>query len=303
MNKPDKFWEFEEPVHSTSYRAKVINNFIEEQFENKFEKYLNTGTAWYINRIQGTGQSFTSKQNLEFDNKNPKQTLVSYFTSSEDELTLLGLGDPAWGDQKSIIVKMAKLFANLGDINFVIRIHPNTNHKSSNEILRWKKFKRYLESSFSFIEVIDSLSKVNTYSLIKQSSLVITAGSTVNLEAAFLKIPNVLIGNGLYQDMEIAYMPKNYKEFSLNFNKYIENNKSVYFYVNAIKTAAFLNNGGLSFNFVTINPQGNHIRLFETTISNSKIYSLALTFDKMYLKVKNLLFHILWHKRKIETHY
>ena len=107
-------------------------------------------------------------------------------------------------------------------MNFVIRIHPNTDYKSSAEILRWKNFQKYLENKFNFIEVIDSSSKVNTYSLIKKSNLVVTAGSTVNLEAAFLKIPNVLIGNGLYKDMDIAFMPKNYDEFCADFNKYLK---------------------------------------------------------------------------------
>ena len=300
MNKPDKFWVFEEPVHSISYRAKVIKNFIKEQFENEYANYFNIGIEWYLNRISGKGQSFTSKQNLEYYRKTPEQCIVSFFTSSEDELILLGLEDPAWGDQKSIIVQLAQLFANLGNINFVIRIHPNTNHKSSTEILKWKKFKKYLENNFSFVEVIDPLSKVNTYSLIKQSNLVVTNGSTVNLEAAFLNIPNVLIGNGLYKDMEIAYTPKDCNEFSLNLTNYMKNDKNNYFYKNAIKTATFLNYGGLPYKFVMVNPQVNDIRLFDSSINNSKIYSLALTFDKTFLKFKAKLSHAPWHKRRSE---
>jgi hypothetical protein len=303
MNRPDKYWVFEEPVHSTSYRAKVIHSFIGEKFDNNSEYYTSSGEEWYLRRINGTGQSFTSKQNLDFKKKTPRQTIVSYFTSSEDELILLGLEDPEWGDQKSIIVKMAEYFADLGQVNFVIRIHPNTNHKSSAEILRWKNFKKYLENRYDFIEVIDSLSKVNTYSLIKQSNLIVTAGSTVNLEAAFLKIPNVLIGNGLYKDMDIAFTPKNYEEFSADFNNYLKNNKSIDFYQNAIKTAAFHNNAGIPFNFVAINPQGNEIRIFKTPVNNSKIYSLSLKFDKIFLKFKTNSRHALWHNRYVEKNF
>ena len=56
----------------------------------------------------------------------------------------------------------------------------------------------------------------------------------MNLEAAFLKIPNVLIGNGLYKDMDIAFTPKNYEEFSADFNNYLKNNKCIHFYENAM---------------------------------------------------------------------
>ena len=303
MNRPDKYWVFEEPVHSPSYRAKVINSFIGEKFENKSEHYTSSGLEWYIDRINGTGQSFTAKQNLDFNKKIPTQTIVSYFTSSEDELILLGLEDPVWGDQKSIIVKLAEYFVDLEQVNFVIRIHPNTNYKSSAEILRWKNFQKYLENKFNFIEVIDASSKVNTYSLIKKSNLVVTAGSTVNLEAAFLKIPNVLIGNGLYRDMDIAFMPKNYEEFSADFTKYLKNNKHIHFYENAIKTAAFHNNAGIPFNFVTINPQGTDIRIFKTPVSNSKMYSLSLKFDKLFLRFKTNLRHALWHKKYTKTNF
>ena len=303
MNKPDRYWVFEEPVHSTSYRAKVINGFIEEKFDNKKLPYIRSGLEWYLRRISGEGQSFTSKQSLDFNKKNSKDTIVSYFTSSEDELILLGLEDPEWGDQKSIIIKLAEYFEGLGQVNFVIRIHPNTNHKSSAEILRWKKFTKYLENKFNFIEVIDSLSKVNTYSLMKESNLVITGGSTVNLEAAFLKIPNVLIGNGLYKDMDIAFMPKNYDEFCADFNKYLKTDKSGNFYENAIKVGAFHSNAGIPFNFITINSQGNYIRILETQISNSKVYSVSLKIDKIFLKLKTNLWHNLKHKKYLKTNF
>jgi hypothetical protein len=125
----------------------------------------------------------------------------------------------------------------------------------------------------------------------------------VNLEAAFLKIPNVLIGNGLYKDMDIAFTPKNYEEFSADFTKYLKNNKHIHFYENAIKTAAFHNNAGIPFNFVTINPQGTDIRIFKTLISNSKMYSLSLKFDKLFLKFKTNSRHALWHKKYTKTNF
>jgi hypothetical protein len=103
--------------------------------------------------------------------------------------------------------------------------------------------------------------------------------------------------------MDIAFTPKNYEEFSADFNNYLKNYKCIDFYENAIKTAAFHNNAGIPFNFVTINPQGNEISIFKTPVNNSKIYSLSLKFDKIFLKFKTNSRHALWHNRYVENNF
>lgn len=294
MNKPDKYWVFEEPVHSTSYRAKTINRYINDTLKNNLKTISESASEWYSKRINGTGQSFTSNQNISYNNKYLSNKIVSYFTSSEDELILLSLEDSVYGDQKQIILELAEQFSEIESIHFVIRLHPNTNHKSSKEIQRWIDFKNYLEDKYNFVEFIDSSSKINTYSLIKNSKMVITAGSTVNLEAAYLRIPSVLIGKGLYKDMEIAYTPKNYDELFSNFSEYLNNDGNSH-YENSLKVGAFHNNAGLSYKFVRIDGDGRNIEVFKHKLNNSKLYGLALKFDKIVIELKSYLLHAIWH--------
>jgi hypothetical protein len=296
MNKPNKYWVFEEPVHSTIYRYKTINNFIQKQFKSNPKVMTKSASEWYNKRIDGTGQSFTSNQNILYVNKSPKKILVSFFTSSEDELILLGLEDPVFGDQKRIILELTKYFSELASIHFVIRLHPNTSHKSSHEIRRWLNFKDYITDKYKFVEFINAPSKVNSYSLIKASNLVITAGSTVNLEAAYLKIPTVLMGKGLYKDLQIAYTPSTYVEFFANFSEYLENNGNKH-YDNALKVGAFHNHAGLTYRFVRTDKSGKNIEVFGHKLSNSKIFGVALKFDKLFLNIRENLLHSILHER------
>lgn len=294
MNKPDKYWVFEEPVHSTIYRAKTINRYINDELKDNLKTISESASEWYSKRINGRGQNFTSNQNISYDNKFPNNKIVSYFTSSEDELILLGLEDSVYGDQKQIILELAKLFSEIESIHFVVRLHPNTNYKSSKEIQRWNNFKNYLEDKYHFVEFINSSSKVNTYSLIKNSNLVLTAGSTVNLEASYLRIPSVLIGNGLYKDMEIAYTPKNYDELFSNFRLYLDNTGNSH-YENSLKVGAFHNKAGLSYKFVRVGKDGKNIEVFKHQLNNSKLYGSALKFDKLFIKLKSHILHTIMH--------
>jgi len=296
MDKPNKYWIFEEPVHSTGYRYKAINNFITEQFKSDPTAITKLASDWYDKRIDGTGQGFTSNQNILYVNKFPEETLVSYFTSSEDEMILLDLEDSIFGGQKKIILKLANYFSNLAKLRFVIRLHPNTNHKSPREIERWIKFESYITRKYRFVKFINASSKVNSYSLIKASNLVVTSGSTVNLEAAYLKIPTVLIGKGLYKDLQIAYTPRNYEEFFACFNQYLRNIGNKH-YENSLKVGAFQSLAGLAYNFVHIDKTGKNIEVFDYKLSNSRIYGLALKFDKLLLKCKENSLHAIFHKK------
>ena len=91
MNKPNKYWVFEQPVHSMKYRADVINSFVNNYNKNEFQKLKELGNIWFSDRIKGITHNFTSKQTLQYEKIHDGRKLVSYFPSSEDELILLSL--------------------------------------------------------------------------------------------------------------------------------------------------------------------------------------------------------------------
>ena len=299
MNKPNKYWVFEQPVHSMKYRADVINSFVNNYNKNEFQKLKELGNIWFSDRIKGITHNFTSKQTLQYQKIHDGRKLVSYFPSSEDELILLSLEDEVWGNQKKIINDLAIYFNEVGEIDFTIRLHPNTNHKSAEEVRRLMNFKLEIERKYHFVKVINFNEQTNTYSLIRNSDLVITSGSTVSLEAAYLNIPNILIGNSLYKDMNVAYNPKDLNEFKKEFNTYLVNKNQEIHFQNALKVGIFHSEGGLSYKFVEINKTGKNISIFKFRIDSSKVYTMLIKLDKYFLSSRKKIIHRSSHENRI----
>lgn len=291
MNKSNEYWIFNKPVHSIVYRAEVINDFLENYDKNKFNQLERAGINWFSDRVNGISHNFTSDQILIYQKASNDRKLISYFPSSEDELILLGIENEVWGNQKKIISDLADYFYKKGGIDFTIRLHPNTNHKSGEEVSRLMNFKFELEKKYNFINVINYNEKINTYSLIQQSDLVITSGSTVGLEAAFLKIPNILIGDSLYQAMRVAYNPVNLNELKDNFNSYLADPDKERHYLNALKVGMFHSSGGLPYKFIKMGENGKNISICNYIINGSKIYSVCIKIDKFLLNFKKKIIH------------
>jgi hypothetical protein len=71
--------------------------------------------------------------------------------------------------------------------SLVIRLHPNLLHKSRREIAKWLFFTEKLANDFSWIIILRPASKINSYSLLHKCAGVITVGSTIGVEAAYLE--------------------------------------------------------------------------------------------------------------------
>jgi len=297
MNKPDKYWVFEQPVHSMIYRADVINSFINKYSRNEFHNLKKFGENWFLDRIKGVTQNFTSRQTVQYQRMYDGRKLISYFPSSEDELILLSLEDEVWGSQKKIINDLANYFSEVGEIDFAIRLHPNTNHKSVEEVSRLMNFKLEIERKYRFVKVINFNEQINTYSLIRKSDLVITSGSTVSLEAAFLKVPNILIGNSLYKDLNVAYRPRDFNEFKNEFNTYLVNKNQEIHFQNALKVGIFHSKGGLAYNFVEVDKTGKNISIFKFRINSSRVYTILIKVDKYFLDFRKKIIHRHTHER------
>jgi hypothetical protein len=299
MNKPGKYWVFEQPVHSMKYRADVINSFVNNYNKNEFHKLKELGDIWFSDRIKGITHNFTSKQTVQYQRMHDGRKLISYFPSSEDELILLSLEDEVWGSQKKIINDLANYFNEVGEIDFTIRLHPNTNHKSVEEVSRLMNFKLEIEGKYRFVKVINFNEQINTYSLIRKSDLVITSGSTVSLETAYLNIPNVLIGNSLYKDLNVAYNPQDLNEFKKEFNTYLVNKNQEIHFQNALKVGIFQSEGGLPYKFIEIDNTGKNISIFQFHINSSKVYTMLIRLDKYFLNSRKKIIHRNSHENQV----
>jgi hypothetical protein len=133
--------------------------------------------------------------------------------------------------------------------------------------------------------------------LIRKSDLVITSGSTVSLEAAFLKVPNILIGNSLYKDLNVAYRPRDFNEFKNEFNTYLVNKNQEIHFQNALKVGIFHSKGGLAYKFVEVDKTGKNISIFKFRINSSRVYTILIKVDKYFLDFRKKIIHRHSHER------
>lgn len=142
---------------------------------------------------------------------------IVMFTSSPDEFVGVGKSwEPEfWTSQEHAISEIAKIL-KLKNLEFVIRMHPNTLNKTWFEYLRQVNFYSSLNC-----EVIRPESSINSYDLIEASSGVIVWASTIGLESAIRNKPTWTLAPNLY-DLESGVKIISSREEALmeNFDYY-----------------------------------------------------------------------------------
>lgn len=125
--------------------------------------------------------------------------LLAVFPSSDDEFASISRDYdlPNGMSQLDRISRAVCVAKDLG-MNVVVRLHPNFSNKSKMMTREW------MSISDEGVEVIPPSAPTNSYSLIRQSDIVATCGSTVGVEAAFLEKPTVLLAPSLYSRLGIS---------------------------------------------------------------------------------------------------
>jgi len=198
---------------------------------------------WFESRLGGKNpdsETFqkrwkTSKQL----SRNPhKRGRISIFTTSDDEY--IGIS-PEWDLPKKVsqqewINKIISLGLE-NDYEVVLRLHPNLSTKSRLLRRSWRRLGRIDE-----LILLSYTSPVNSYELIQSSDLVITCGSTIAMEAGYLKVPVLSIGTGLYDGINGVHKIQDLQEIKKIFSEgdfsklLIEPSKTdIYGYVEATK--------------------------------------------------------------------
>lgn len=127
-----------------------------------------------------------------------KNKIISYFSSSEDEFESLG---DIWSDkrfnlkQEQIIEELSRISVKK-NIKLIIRLHPNLNNASIESKMQWNNILSRLPKNN--ILIIKQNSKISSYKVINYSDIVIVFGSTVGVEALYLKKPVILTGPSFY---------------------------------------------------------------------------------------------------------
>ena len=214
-NWTDRYFLFEKPTHSPEYRGSVMQNFGEQFKEENPKLFSEVGSKWFENRIIGKTQEFTSKQ-IANNTLRLEKPYVVFFHSSEDELITTNLVSKSWGNQISALLALVEALGAENRYCLIVRAHPNLLHKSPKEIAIWRKLGKELESKYDWIRFVDSESPINSYALVKGSEFVVTVGSTLGVEAAYLRKKSILLGRALHESMGITLNPEDVSEL-VNF--------------------------------------------------------------------------------------
>lgn len=124
--------------------------------------------------------------------------LITLFTSSVDEM--YGLKDAvqfgSFATQYDAAVALADIAAERG-MALAVRLHPHLAFKHHS----WRSEWNFDRLAGLGVQVIMPDDPADTYALVRASHCVFTCGSTVGFEAAFLGVPNAVIGSWLSAEM------------------------------------------------------------------------------------------------------
>jgi hypothetical protein len=194
--------------HSREYARKEIQNIWDASTN---EKRLAIGAAFFEDRrnkiVQGW-VSFTEQQRQNFlapeviEAKKQGKKIISIYTSSIDEFFAF---DEWRGvnslDQADFLDKLFSQFQNDSRFFFVVRMHPNLKGLKN---LQNREMNRLI-NKYNNALIVAPEEKIDSYSLMDFSDMVVCFGSTVGAEATYWGKVSVLVDHAFYERLDIAY--------------------------------------------------------------------------------------------------
>ena len=199
---------------------------------------------------------WTKKPKKIFTNFFSKKFIISFLLTSDFEFTGIKEIESLipYNNQVDAINKIANFFLNYNHVQFIIRMHP---WSGSNKERKYNKSKLLeLISNKKNITLIDYNSEVSTYSLIKQSNLVITFMSYTGLEASYFQIPVLNIGPNFYEKFKCSLtlydhnkiltvikraIKNDFSYFPSKINRHLNACKAIFAYYNIDERTKYVN--------------------------------------------------------------
>ena len=162
------------------------------------------GGAWFearINHASDQNAMFTGAQQIGHGiDRIPDEVVVTYFSSSGDEIAELDLD---WADyfngQAGALAAVADTCRELG-YRLVVRTHPHKRHKPRRDVEEWHAAVAAARPDLH----LDEYSDVDSYTLMRQSDVVVTYGSTTGVEAGYAERPVIVMGPSAYDELGCA---------------------------------------------------------------------------------------------------
>ncbi len=213
------------------------------------------GKNWFLERQLALTQDFTASQNVNFKRPLEARVVVSFFHSSEDELFATDLASAEWETQFDVIETLINVCNSRAGYVLVVRLHPNLLNKSVREQFKWRSIARKFESDS--VIFLMSNDPTNSYSLIRESDYVVTAGSTIGVEAAFMNKPSVLCGLAFHQEMNILEIAPNRNALERILSKVYSEQELMHKSQSALSYGFFLAHAGTKISYLTLRDNPN----------------------------------------------
>ena len=162
------------------------------------------GSSWYadrVNRVERNWHSFTKEQKTgrlpeAFD---ASARNLSIYCSSDDEFVAIGdeWRNGLYPNQVDAIAEIAKsMLVASPETRIYLRVHPNLKDVDT------ARKRAMMALDFPNLAIIASEASVDSYALMRSSTVVATFGSSVGMEAVFWGRPSVLLGPCLYENLK-----------------------------------------------------------------------------------------------------
>lgn len=278
--KPDRYsLTFNTSPHDFNYTKAEIK----ELWEKGDSKKETIAKKWFKDRAKGSAQawySFTSDQRKTLNHLNINQKIISIFISSEDEFEAIsGWENPYFTNQNSGIDWLLNHFKEKSNILIVIRVHPNLANLKNSQTTYLNRL------SGKNLLVVKANEKIDSYDLLKKSSLCITFGSTIGVEAVYWGIPSLLLGRAFYEDYPSILKPANLDELPTLLDTQISNSTQELNTSNVLSFGYWQETYGHKFKHFKVENLSNG--LFEgNRIQGNKIILLLSGFMTLSLEIK-----------------
>lgn len=180
-------------VHDHQSYVYAIEDLWEKQDPSSAENLTRT---WFRERTSakgGGGNPYSASFEPLHDEFQPETLIIVVFTTSSHELFSIDIDSGATpNDQDAWIENLIRMTLSTEDLMLVIREHPSSEPFEPEGLSGWRG--SALQAS-GRIKIYDSWSSVNSYDLIKRADLVVTFGSTIGIEAAYLGKPVIELCN------------------------------------------------------------------------------------------------------------
>lgn len=216
---PSKYAIYPNSFHSIEDFQVVFNNFF-RALNYSSRELENAAHSFFQN--QKTGGSLRTVGFIQFsknlsehyinNSDNSKLHLVLFTSSQWETYNLIDnkLLNEDFKDSYNLIRRIITDQELLRKYRVTVRWHPNLKNAGPSERT---KLQEIIQTS-NLVEHIEPSSLLNSYSLLNTADIVVTTGSTMGAEATYAGKVSILLGKSLYSDLDIAYEPTDYNDFT-----------------------------------------------------------------------------------------